>query len=106
MKPLTAGALLMVLGWVSILIMLAAKTALGGYKGLQRIPYANPYCESQGNIHAIGYRGWYRGKWQFDWSTWQRFAPRSWKYADPAWAPEWVQDRAALNVTYDAWPNC
>ena len=106
MKPLSAGALVMALGWLTVLLMVAAKTALGGYRGLQRIPYANPYCESQGNIHAISYRGLYRGKWQFDWSTWQRFAPRGWKLADPAWAPEWVQDRAALNVTYDAWPNC
>ena len=68
--------------------------------------WANAYCESAGNPHAIGYRGWYRGKWQFDQRTWDTFAPRAYKGRDPAWAPEWVQDRAALNVTYDAWPNC
>ena len=86
--------------------LLLAAPAYGGYRGLQSIRYANAWCESRGNIHAIGYRGWYRGKWQFDTQTWHRFAPRVWRYRDPAWVPEWVQDRAALNVTYDAWPNC
>ena len=96
----------MVIGWLLILLMFAAKEALGGYRGLQSIPYANAWCESGGNIHAIGYRGWYRGKWQFDLHTWRTFAPWAWRNTDPAWAPEWVQDKAALAVTYDAWPNC
>src|SRR5262245_23770871 len=76
------------------------------YRGITQIRFANAWCESGGNIHAIGWHGLYRGKWQFDRSTWRSFAPRGWRYADPAWAPEWVQDRAALAVTYDAWPNC
>jgi len=76
------------------------------YRGLQWIHWANPYCESAGNIHAISYGGTYRGKWQFDRSTWRTYAPPGWKNADPAYAPEWVQDKAALAVPYDAWPNC
>lgn len=73
---------------------------------LTRIRYANAYCESGGDPHAVSPRGTYRGKWQFDLPTWRAFAPQRWRYVDPAWAPEWVQDRAALNVTYDAWPHC
>jgi len=86
--------------------LLLAAPATAGYRGLQSIRYANAWCESRGDIHAIGYRGWYRGKWQFDQATWDAFAPWAWKGHDPAWAPEWVQDKAALAVTYDAWPNC
>jgi len=86
--------------------LLAAPAAHAGYRGITQIRWANAWCESGGNIHAIGYRGLYRGKWQFDFPTWRAFAPRGWKGADPAWAPEWVQDRAALAVPYDAWPNC
>jgi len=93
-----------------LLLLVAALTlaasAKASYHGVSQIRYANAYCESAGNIHAIGYRGWYRGKWQFDWTTWRAYAPRGWKNTDPAWAPEWVQDRAALNVPFDAWPNC
>jgi hypothetical protein len=76
------------------------------YTGITSIRYASAYCESSGNIHAIGWHGIYRGKWQFDIPTWRAFAPPAWKSADPAYAPEWVQDRAALAVTYDAWPRC
>jgi Transglycosylase-like domain len=78
------------------------------YTGITSIRYASAYCESSGNIHAISKRpaGVYRGKWQFDQTTWRAYAPPAWKYADPAYAPEWVQDRAALAVPYDAWPNC
>ena len=80
--------------------------AAQAYQGISSIRYANAYCESSGNIHAIGWHGLYRGKWQFDWSTWKAYAPPGWRYVDPAYAPEWVQDRAAENVPYDAWPNC
>jgi len=96
-----AITLLFIVGW----LVYAADTR-AAYTGLRRIRFADAWCESAGNIHAIGYRGWYRGKWQFDWSTWRAYAPSGWKSADPAWAPEWVQDRAALNVPYDAWPRC
>ena len=91
----------------SIVVFFAcAAVAQADYAGVTHIRFADAYCESSGNIHAIGYRGIYRGKWQFDQWTWNAFAPRAWKGRDPAWAPEWVQDRAALAVTYDAWPNC
>lgn len=83
---------------------MASQTSYG--TGLTQIRYANAYCESSGNIHAIGWHGVYRGKWQFDRTTWKAYAPEGWKYSDPAYAPEWVQDRAALNVPYDAWPRC
>jgi hypothetical protein len=76
------------------------------YTGLTSIRYADAWCESSGNIHAIGWHGIYRGKWQFDGPTWRAYAPPAWKYVDPAQAPEWVQDRTALNVPYDAWPRC
>jgi hypothetical protein len=90
-----------------------AQGAHDGYRGLQGIRYANPYCESAGNIHAISYGGTYRGKWQFDQQTWNTYAPTGWwwdgkpgHHGDPAYAPERIQDLAALRVPYDAWPNC
>jgi len=100
-----------------LLITLVLSLAVGGlvgqtaqasvrYQGITAIRYANAWCESGGNIHAIGWHGIYRGKWQFDWTTWRAYAPSGWKNVDPAYAPEWVQDRAAENVPYDAWPNC
>lgn len=88
------------------LVLVVPTVASGGYKGVTRIRYANAWCESGGNIHAIGWRGIYRGKWQFDRRTWRAYAPRAWRFGDPAWVPEWVQDAAALNVPYDAWPEC
>ena len=92
----------------AVLLLAAVSTAAArrGYAGITQIRFANAWCESSGNIHAIGWHGIYRGKWQFDRQTWRTYAPRRWKYADPAWAPEWVQDMAAQAVTYDAWPNC
>lgn len=94
---------------VAVLLLVATGQAAAqqhNYTGITSIRYANAYCESGGNIHAIGWHGIYRGKWQFDGPTWRAFAPAGWKSADPAYAPEWVQDRAALAVTYDAWPRC
>jgi hypothetical protein len=67
--------------------------------------YANAYCESADNPRAVNASGYY-GKWQFDLTTWRRFAPSAWRSTRPDLAPERVQDRAALSVTYDAWPNC
>jgi len=96
-----------------LLLAAPASARESNYRGLQGIRWANPYCESGGNIHAISATFWvhghpvtYRGKWQFDQQTWHTYAPAGWKNADPAWAPEWVQDKAALAVPYDAWPNC
>ena len=91
---------------VTLAALFMVPAASAQYHGITQIRYANAYCESGGNIHAIGWHGLYRGKWQFDYGTWRAYAPRRWRYADPAWAPEWVQDRAALNVPYYAWPSC
>jgi hypothetical protein len=69
---------------------------------LQRIAQ----CESGGNPRAVSSGGRYRGKYQFDRATWQRWGGTG----DPAAAPESVQDRIALKL-YRArgtapWPNC
>src|SRR3954447_2783433 len=63
-------------------------------------------CESGGNPRAISSGGRYRGKYQFDQATWERWGGTG----DPAQAPESVQDRVALRL-YRArgtapWPNC
>jgi hypothetical protein len=63
-------------------------------------------CESGGNPRAVSASGRYRGKYQFDRSTWRRWGGSG----DPAAAPESVQDRVALKL-YKArgtapWPNC
>lgn len=83
-----------------------ASSSTADYKtGLTQIRFANAYCESGGDPYNRR-NSRYRGKWQFDQSTWNAYAPAAWRGRDPAGAPEWVQDRAALAVTYDAWPNC
>jgi peptidoglycan hydrolase-like protein with peptidoglycan-binding domain len=69
---------------------------------LQRIAQ----CESGGNPAAISRGGRYRGKYQFDQATWERWGGTG----DPAAAPESVQDRIAIKL-YRArgtqpWPNC
>jgi peptidoglycan hydrolase-like protein with peptidoglycan-binding domain len=69
---------------------------------LQRIAQ----CESGGNPRAISSSGRYRGKYQFDRTTWERWGGTG----DPAKAAESVQDRVALRL-YKArgtapWPNC
>jgi hypothetical protein len=76
-----------------------------GSDGITTTRYANAYCESADNPRAVNASGYY-GKWQFDLTTWRRFAPPAWRSTRPDLAPVWVQDRAALSVTYDAWPNC
>ena len=91
----------------SIVVFFAfVAVAQADYAGVTHIRFASAYCESSGNIHAIGYHGWYRGKWQFDQSTWDAFAPRWLRGRDPAWVPEYWQDYVAQRVTYDAWPRC
>lgn len=62
----------------------------------------NPNCESGGDPTAVDPSGQYRGKYQFDRQTWERFGGTG----DPAAASEAEQDRVAARVTYDAWPNC
>lgn len=63
----------------------------------------DPNCESGGNPQALDPSGTYWGKYQFDAQTWAAYAPPGAAYGS---APEWVQDQAAANVPYDAWPNC
>lgn len=63
-------------------------------------------CESGGDPTAISPDGTYRGKYQFDRSTWASYGPAG----DPARASEAEQDRRALKL-YNArgtapWPNC
>lgn len=87
----------MALAWVHV--------AAAEYRGLKRIPFANPYCESGGDPYNKR-NPKYRGKWQFDQWTWNRFAPRWLDGRDPATVSEHWQDRVALRVSYDAWPNC
>jgi transglycosylase-like protein len=63
-------------------------------------------CESGGNPRAIGGGGAYRGKYQFDYQTWQANGGSG----DPAAASEAEQDRVAMRL-YQArgtspWPVC
>ena len=69
---------------------------------LQRIAQ----CESGGNPTAISADGEYRGKYQFDRATWERFGGTG----DPAQAPEAEQDRIAAALLAargtSPWPVC
>jgi len=69
---------------------------------LQRIAQ----CESGGNPTAISADGQYRGKYQFDRATWERFGGTG----DPAQAPEAEQDRIAAALLAargtSPWPVC
>lgn len=62
-------------------------------------------CESGGDYGAVNPAGYY-GAYQFDQSTWDAYAPEGYQGTNPAEAPPEVQDAAAANVDYDAWPNC
>jgi hypothetical protein len=63
-------------------------------------------CESGGNPAAVSADGTYRGKYQFDRETWQRFGGSG----DPAQAPEAEQDRIAAKLLAQRgtapWPVC
>ncbi len=63
-------------------------------------------CESGGDPHAIGGGGAYRGKYQFDQSTWASVGGTG----DPAAAPEAEQDRRAAMLYArsgaSSWPVC
>ena len=63
-------------------------------------------CESGGNPRAVSADGQYRGKYQFDESTWQSLGGSG----DPAAAPESEQDQRAAQLYRQrgpsAWPNC
>ena len=63
-------------------------------------------CESGGDPTAVSSDGTYRGKYQFDRSTWQQLGGSG----DPAAAPEPEQDQRALALYRQRgsapWPNC
>ena len=63
-------------------------------------------CESGGDPTAVSADGTYRGKYQFDRSTWQQLGGSG----DPAAAPESEQDQRALALYRQRgtapWPNC
>jgi resuscitation-promoting factor RpfB len=63
-------------------------------------------CESGGNPRAVSPDGTYRGKYQFSRETWRRLGGSG----DPADAPEWRQDRMALELYRQSgtapWPSC
>jgi len=63
-------------------------------------------CESGGNPSAVGGGGAFRGKYQFDYATWQSVGGSG----DPAAAPEAEQDRRAAMLYAQSgsnpWPVC
>jgi peptidoglycan hydrolase-like protein with peptidoglycan-binding domain len=88
---------------------LRVTSASAGSTGSANIPpelAAIAQCESGGNPRAVSPGGTYRGKYQFDQSTWEQMGGEG----DPIDAPEAVQDKIALKL-YKArgtapWPNC
>jgi hypothetical protein len=83
----------------------AATTATTSYTGGAAASSATAQCESGGSYTAVNPAGYY-GAYQFDQSTWDAYAPSGYQGVNPASAPPSVQDQAAANVPYDAWPNC
>jgi Transglycosylase-like domain len=81
-----------------------AEAATAGYGGAAASS-ATAQCESGGDYGAVNPAGYY-GAYQFDQSTWDVYAPEGYAGTNPAAAPPAVQDQAAANVPYDAWPNC
>ena len=79
-----------------------AKTSAASSDVLQRIAQ----CESGGDPSAISDTGQYRGKYQFDRSTWRSLGGKG----DPAKASEAEQDRRAAALYAQAgpgqWPVC
>jgi hypothetical protein len=63
-------------------------------------------CESRGDPRAVSASGTYRGKYQFDLTTWNAVGGRG----DPAAAPEPIQDRMAARLYRmrgaAPWPVC
>ena len=63
-------------------------------------------CESGGDPTALSRTGRYRGKYQFEMSTWREMGGEG----DPVEASEWEQDRIALRLYRrdgtSPWPNC
>lgn len=70
-------------------------------------------CESHGNYRAVSKSGKFRGKYQFDQSTWNSVASRWLPSAvghDPAGAPPAAQDHLARHLYLERgarpWPHC
>ena len=78
----------------------------GELPGLPRVLHNIALCESGGNPRAVSANGLYRGKYQFDRGTWERWGGSG----DPARAPEQTQDRLALRLYRREgtrpWPVC
>jgi hypothetical protein len=103
--PQTASAL-----GISLATARAQSVGGGGGSGggvkLPSVLNSIAQCESGGNPRAVSSDGSYRGKYQFDRSTWAAYGTAG----DPARASEAEQDRRALKL-YNArgtspWPNC
>jgi Transglycosylase-like domain len=73
--------------------------------GSAAAPSSTAQCESGGSYTAVNPAGYY-GAYQFDQQTWDAYAPDGYQGVNPASAPPAVQDQAAANVPYDAWPSC
>jgi hypothetical protein len=88
---------------------LAARRSAGGPAGPSTASpqlQAIAACESGGNPSAVGGGGAFRGKYQFDYGTWQSVGGSG----DPAAAPEAEQDRRAAMLLARSgsspWPVC
>jgi transglycosylase-like protein len=83
----------------------AKRAAAGGSSASPQLQ-AIAACESGGNPAAVGGGGAFRGKYQFDYGTWQSVGGSG----DPAAAPEAEQDkRAAILLARSGsnpWPVC
>ncbi|MFN0030126.1 MAG: transglycosylase family protein [Acidimicrobiales bacterium] len=71
------------------------------------------WCESGGNYASVSSGGWYRGAYQFDFSTWDSVASRWMPHlvgTDPASAAPADQDLLASALYsergWQPWPNC
>ncbi len=82
-----------------------AATSTSASSGGAAASSSTAQCESGGDYSAVNPAGYY-GAYQFDQSTWNAYAPSGYAGTNPASAPPSVQDAAAANVPYDAWPNC
>jgi Transglycosylase-like domain len=83
----------------------AASPTSTGYAGGAASSSSTAQCESGGSYTAVNPAGYY-GAYQFDQQTWDAYAPAGYQGVNPASAPPAIQDQAAANVPYDAWPSC
>lgn len=84
----------------------AAAALAAAMAGLEGTLASIASCESGGSPTAVSAGGAYRGKYQFDYSTWRSMGG----IGDPAAAPESVQDRLAARLYRQRgsspWPVC